>query len=260
MSAISQAATRQEWDYTSLASSYADRPGYSDSALDAVVAVAGLRRGDRVCDVGAGTGHLTVPLTARGLKVDAVEPNDAMRRIGGDRATGESVRWFNGTGEQTSLSSGAYDAVTFGSSFNVTERQLALLEAARLLRPRGWFICMWNHRDLQDPLQAGIESIIRSHIPEYDPGIRRSDQSSEIRKSGLFDECVYLEGRQVHLVDRDRWANGWRSHATVQRQAGAAFDDIIGDINRSLEGLPQTISIPYTTRVWLARSRTNEGA
>ena len=48
--------------------------------------------------------------------------------------------------------------------------------------PNGWFACMWNHRDVEDPIQKNIENIITSFIPNYDYGLRRQDprQSSLI--------------------------------------------------------------------------------
>ena len=46
----------------------------------------------------------------------------------------------------------SYHMTTFGSSFNVCDRQKALLESKRILVKEGWFACMWNHRDLEDPI------------------------------------------------------------------------------------------------------------
>ena len=45
---------KTEWDYTDLADAYLKRPNYADSAIDAMLSVAGIGRGDKVCDVGAG--------------------------------------------------------------------------------------------------------------------------------------------------------------------------------------------------------------
>ena len=80
------------WDYTSLAHTYGGRPPYAETVIDELVAIAGVTPGDRVCDIGAGTGHLSVHLVGRGLAVDAVEPNDAMRAIGRERLAGRARR------------------------------------------------------------------------------------------------------------------------------------------------------------------------
>ena len=48
----------------------------------------------------------------------------------------------------------------------------------------------------------------------------------------------------------------WRSHATLQRQAGAAFAVIVDAIAAMLAATGKgEIVVPYTTRIWLARLR-----
>lgn len=73
---------KTEWDYSSLAEAYLKRPRYSTEAIDKLVSLSGIAEGAQVCDVGAGVAHLTLELLQRGFKVDAVEPNDEMRRRG----------------------------------------------------------------------------------------------------------------------------------------------------------------------------------
>src|SRR5258707_2559585 len=107
------------WDYTDVAHAYLKRPGYAPDAIDAILRHAGLGRGARACDVGAGTGKLSLPLLERGLEVIAVEPNDAMRRLGrAQTADHAAVRWQRGYAEATGLPDGCCDSVGFGSSFN----------------------------------------------------------------------------------------------------------------------------------------------
>jgi len=247
---------KTEWDYTALASAYVDRPDYSSSAIDEMLETAGLSKGMRACDIGAGVGHLSIPMLERGIRVDAVEPNDAMRELGIKRTKNfAEVHWFEGTGEKTGRESGRYDLVTFGSSFNVTDRPKALKEARRILRPAGWFACMWNHRDLADPLQAAVEDVIRKHLPDYGYGVRREDQTEIIVESGLFKRPVQIEGKVVHAVSAESWANAWRSHATLERQAGGKFSAIVDDIIAYVSAhAPTQIRIPYTTRIWVAQA------
>ena len=144
---------RTQWDYTALAHAYLKRPDYADAAIDAMLAIMGARKRDKICDVGAGLAHLTLMLAARDMDVTAVEPNDAMR-ANGIKRTKEltNVRWHEGIGEQTGQPSRSFDIVTFGSSFNVCDRPAALKESARILRLGGWFACLWNHRQLDDPI------------------------------------------------------------------------------------------------------------
>jgi len=248
---------KTEWDYTKLADAYLKRPDYADAAIDAMLSIAGAEKGGKFCDVGAGVAHLTLMLAARGLDVVAVEPNDAMRANGIKRTEQlANVRWNEGTGEATGQVKRSFDMVTFGSSFNVCDRQGALTETARILKPRGWFACMWNHRQLQDPIQAQIESIIKARVPEYGYGTRREDQTKVIDASGMFGPVVHLDSRVMHEQTIEECVEAWRSHATLERQAGAAFHDVVAAIERYLQGLGKpSIQVPYSTNIWVAQLR-----
>jgi SAM-dependent methyltransferase len=185
-----------------------------------------------------------------------VEPNDAMRAIGIERTEGEAVTWHVSVGEETGLESDAYDLVTFGSSFATTDRPRALVETARILRQPGWFVCIWNHRDLDDPLQAEVEARIRARIPDYGYGTRREDQAPVIEESGLFETPIVLEEPILHRVAVSDWLAAWRSHGILERQAGAEFDSILADIDEYVLGLGgDELEVPYVTRGWMAALR-----
>jgi SAM-dependent methyltransferase len=197
-------------------------------------------------------------LAKRGLNVTAIEPNDNMRRLGSERCQGlANVAYVENTAEQTGQNDGAFDAVTFGSSFNVTDRAVALKETARILKPRGWFAAMWNHRDLNDPIQAEIESIIRHYVPGYAYGARREDQTQIIVASGLFGPVHKIEGRVFHVLSVKDVVEAWRSHATLHRQAGEKFAIVIDKIAGYLSTFAQDqVRTPYTTRIWVAQRQT----
>ncbi len=114
---------------------------------------------------------------------------------------------------------------------------------------------MWNHRDLENPIQQQIESIIKSSIPTYSYGSRREDPTDLIQANGHFSPAKSIEGHFVWEMPKSDVIAAWQSHATLQRQAGsdAAFNNIIEQIARYLDKLPEIIPGPYTTRIFFAR-------
>jgi ubiquinone/menaquinone biosynthesis C-methylase UbiE len=243
------------WDYTEHASHYDKRADYSSDAIKNLLKAIGCAPSRPVADIGAGTGKLTNELLKHGLTVRSVEPNDAMRTIGIQNTKGKSATWSVGTGEATGLPTSSVYAVFFGSSFNVVDQSLALSEVSRILVPNGWFACMWNHRDLDDPIQQRIESIIKSSIPTYSYGSRREDPTNIINASGYFWATKSIEGSFIWKMPKADVIDAWKSHATLKRQAGSDsfFNDIIQQIASYLDKLPEVIDVPYTTRIYFAQ-------
>lgn len=248
---------KTEWDYTERPMPISSAPTMLLTPCKSCFTRRLSSQGTKFAISGAGVAHLTLPLAAFGCLVDAVEPNDAMRRNGQQRTAHlPNVTWSEGTGEASGRPTGAYAFVTFGSSFNACDPDKALRETHRLLKPGSCFTCMWNHRNLEDPIQKHIESIIKGFIPEYGYGTRREDQTEVILASGLFHNVEQVEGTILHHQSVQDVVEAWRSHATLHRQAGEHFQSIIREIASYLSSLRKdTIDIPYTTHAWIARRK-----
>jgi len=248
---------KTKWDYTSLANAYLKRPDYAVAAINAMLSIIGAKKDSKFCDVGAGVAHLTLMLAERDFEITAIEPNEAMRNNGIMRTEKfTNVEWHEGTGETTGQADESFIAVTFGSSFNVCDREQTLKETSRILKPGGWFACMWNHRQLEDPIQSHIEKIIKQNISGYDYGSRREDQTDIINSSGLFGPVVQLSSRVFHSQTVLECIEAWRSHATLERQAREKFQNIINSIEEYLKNLgKQNIQVPYETKIWLAQRK-----
>ncbi|MBS5843479.1 MAG: class I SAM-dependent methyltransferase [Clostridiales bacterium] len=245
-----------QWDYTKLAEAYVKRPDYVDEAIDWMLDHACMRRGGLICDIGAGAAHLTKAIAERGYRVYAVEPNSEMRKRGVTRTAHlPQISWHEGLGEATGMETGIFDLVTFGSSFNVCDQQRALKEAHRILKPKGYIACLWNYRDLEDPLQHEIERVIREALPDYSYGNRRQDQTKALLQNGLFDKVIHMEASVLHQLTAVDFADGWKSHATLQRQSQKKFDNILKNINDVIDfhSIDGKVIVPYTTHVWMAQ-------
>jgi SAM-dependent methyltransferase len=120
------------------------RPGYPDRAIAWALDPVSERPDLRLLDLGAGTGKLTAALLLRG-SVIAVEPDPAM--IAELRARIPSVVAMKGTAEQIPLPDASVDAVLAGQAWHWFDKEIAMPEIARVLRPGGVLAAMWNGDD-----------------------------------------------------------------------------------------------------------------
>jgi SAM-dependent methyltransferase len=241
-------------DYSAYAAAYERRPAYAPQAISDALQLAGIRAGDRVCDVGAGTGRLTRLFAAHGLVVDAVEPTDAMREVGKEQTAGlPDVAWHVGSAQDTGRPSQAYRLVSFGSSFNVVPQDAALAETARILAADGWLLCCWHHIALDDPLQRRIEDLIKRRVPGWSSGIVGTDPTAIIAASSRFGPVSHVAVETVHVGDTATWCAAWSSHMTLDQAAGDDFPAVVDEIEQLVRReAGEQVRVPYTTRVWFA--------
>jgi demethylmenaquinone methyltransferase / 2-methoxy-6-polyprenyl-1,4-benzoquinol methylase len=117
------------------------------------VATAQARPGDRVLDVAGGTGDIAFRVDdrlarrARAASIVVCDANPAMLEVGRDRAIDEArldrIEWLCADAEALPLPDRSIDAYTIAFGIrNVTRIERALLEARRVLRPGGRFLCL----------------------------------------------------------------------------------------------------------------------
>ncbi len=244
-----------KWDYTNASKTYNKRPQYNQRTIDRIIFLTKLTQNNTVCDIGAGTGYLSIKLAQKGLNVTAIEPNQSMRDIGKDYSKNEPlIRWYDAQAESTKQTANYFDMVSFGSSFNVVDRNLALKEAQRIVKSRGYFCALWNHRDLNNPLQSEIENCISSHLPSYSYGLRRENQGEFLSKSNYFSFIKEFSDSFSVSQEKDDVVNAWKSHQTLIKQAGNKFNKIIDEIKSIVfSQKSNTIITPYSTRCWVAQ-------
>jgi SAM-dependent methyltransferase len=123
-----------------------------------------------VADVGSGTGLSAEPFLAAGNRVVAVEPNAAMRRAAESRLGGQArFRSVAGTAEATTLPSGRVDLVVCAQAFHWFDPAAARAEFARILRPGGAVVLLWNRRRLDGtPFLRAYEALLVRHGTDYE--------------------------------------------------------------------------------------------
>lgn len=232
------------------------RPAYPDEAVAALVDAARRARGSaasvqdgplRAADIGAGTGKMSESLARAGLLVDAVEPSEAMRA---QASSIEGVTWHDGVAEQTGLPNDLYDIVVFAQSWHWADSERAGLEVERILAPGGALGIVWNQMDVSIPWVHRLTRIMRSgdvHRPDKPPTPGGGFAPMALTQIAWEDRMTPEEILTLGTT---------RSSYIRSSEAGRARmqENLRWYLYEHLGYAPgETVTIPYTTLVWLAR-------
>jgi SAM-dependent methyltransferase len=145
------------------------RPGYPPAVIELLSAECGLRPDSRVVDIGSGTGLLAQLFLASGCRVVGVEPNREMRAAG-ERLLADFAHFtsVDGAAEATTLPAQSADFVVAGQAFHWFDQARARAEFARILRPGGWVVLVWNdRRTATTPFLAAYEQFLERYAIDY---------------------------------------------------------------------------------------------
>jgi SAM-dependent methyltransferase len=147
-----------------------NRPTYPDALIDQACAVGGTREGDRVLEIGCGTGQLTRSLLARGLRVTALEPGDQLIGVAAEslRDAGD-VELVNARLEDMQSPRESYQAAFSASAIHWVDPDLSWQKLADALAPGGTlaliqYFGLHEQRSVDD--QQALLAALRRHAPE----------------------------------------------------------------------------------------------
>jgi SAM-dependent methyltransferase len=145
------------------------RPTYPDALLDHACEVAALGAGDRVLEIGCGTGQLTRDLLARGLRVSAIEPGERLIELARQNLEGiGDVEFVNARLEDAPLPREHFHAVFSASAMHWIDPDRGWQRAAEALAPGGT-LALVQYFGLNEPRSADDQRALLSAIAKIAP-------------------------------------------------------------------------------------------
>ena len=195
------------------------RPLWPEELLGRVVAELGLDPDSAVIDLGAGTGKLTRALVPHFARVVAVEPDDAMRAVLEEVVPGAEA--LAGRGEAIPLPDESVDAAFSAEAFHWFASDESVAEIARVLRPGGGFVILWNigvdYDDLGDEAEAVIDEAFERGGEPGLPRILSGAWRSPV-EAGPFEPLREAEVERELVRSRDEWIANMLSVSSIAHQ------------------------------------------
>ncbi len=157
------------------------RKGFPPETLDRLAAHGIGLAGQRVLDLGCGTGTIARQMATRGCNVVGLDIDFRMLEAAETLALADDVEvdWVESPAESTGLADASFDSIVAGQSWHWFDQDDAIAEVERLLAPDGRFaVCGFDWLPLPDTVPEATEALIEAYNPAWDLGGIRNYEPS----------------------------------------------------------------------------------
>jgi SAM-dependent methyltransferase len=233
------------------------RPGYPRAIIALLQEQCGLTPEAVIADVGSGTGILSELFLKHGNRVYGVEPNGPMRA-----AAEGLLKNYPGfvsvpaRAEATTLEDGSVDLIVVGQAFHWFDIPRARVEFARILKPGGWVVLVWNtRRTTSTPFMAAYERLVNTYAPEYrEVTHRRIDEATigAFYAPGTYRKATF-DNRQS--FDFEGLKGRLLSSSYTPQEGHPAYGPMLDELRAIFDEYQQhgRIEFEYDTEVYYGR-------
>ena len=209
------------------------RAGFPAALFERLIALGIGRPGQRIVDLGTGTGSLARGFAQQGAVVTGLDiaPEMMAQAAKLDAAAGVSVTYREAPAEHTGLPEDSFDVVSAGQCWHWFDAAAAGREVRRLLVPGGrLLIAHFDWIPLPGNLVAASEALIERHNPDWTMGGGNGLHAGDITDAalaGFLDLEVFGFDHPIQY-SHEAWRGRIRASAgiaaSLSQDAVAAFD------------------------------------
>jgi trans-aconitate methyltransferase len=215
--------TQKQWDAEAYDRKHAFVFEYGEDLLSLLAP----QPGERILDVGCGTGHLTNKIAAAGARVIGLDSSPEMIATG--RAAYPEVEFVLADASDFSFAE-PFDAIFSNAALHWVERaEAAVVCMARALRPGGRFVIeMGGHGNIERiavALEAAVRDLLGREVDARNFFPRVSEYTSLLEKHGFEVRTAHLFDRPTRLEEGDAGLRHWIAMFRGQLLAGVSADE-----------------------------------
>jgi ubiquinone/menaquinone biosynthesis C-methylase UbiE len=203
-----------DFDFGRASGDYAKyRDIYPESLYDALLSRGLCVKGQRVLDLGTGTGVLPRAMYGYGAGFTAADISPEQIGQAEKLSAGMNISYIVSPAESTGLPDAYFDVITAVQCFRYFNRDAVLPEIVRMLKDDGRFVIVWmTWLPHEDPVAAATEKLVLKFNPAWTGGgytKKKPEVHSWAEKYFRLDEIVDYD--QKIVFNHDTWTGRIRS-------------------------------------------------
>lgn len=203
------------------------RPGYPKRFFTLLRQLGIGSAGQRILDLGSGTGALAVPFARAGARVTAVDPSEGQlaAQKAAARKYGVKIKLKVGHAEKTGLPDHAFDAITASMCWTYFDIKRMKVEVPRLLRPGGLLLVstlIWDWERQEEGIVGKTHELMAKYNPECNPRRPQRHWNTNVVPD-WSQNWLKLKTFHEFLVDMPFSRESWRGRIRACRWIGAAL-------------------------------------
>ena len=232
------------------------RPSYPPQVVDVLREECEFTPDSLVADIASGTGIFTRLLLANGNRVFGVEPNHKMRHAAEEYlSTHPKFVSVAGTAEATTLAGHSLDLITSAQAAHWFDREKAMPELRRILKPGGYLVLIWNDRRVKG---TAFGEDYERLVVQYGTDYTEVQRLGRVVEGNEFFNPFTCEKRVLpnhQDLDFEALEGRLLSSSYAPQPGDAACAPMLGDLRRIFETHQRNgqIRIEYDTNIYFGK-------
>lgn len=239
------------------------RPSYPAELIDSVVAISNIEPGDRVLEIGSGSGKATLLFAQRGFSILGLEPGQNLITVAAKNLKPfPGVRFERARFEDWETGDAVYDLLFSAQAFHWVPEEVRLVKAVKVLRPQGCLALFWNmYPGIDGEIGHDLNKVYRTRAPELGKPLIPTEQLHRRRarslcESGYFEDAVVRTYPWYILYKTEAYLgllNTYSDHLRLANHRRRVLFEEVADVIDRHGGF---IKKPYVAALYMARRKT----
>ncbi|MEZ4710629.1 MAG: class I SAM-dependent methyltransferase [Caldilineaceae bacterium] len=239
------------------------RANYPPQLAADLLTLANVAAGDRILEIGCGTGKATIHFAPYGFPLLALEPGAAMCAIARQKcADFPNVGFRNDLFEEWSLEAEAFKLIYAAMALHWVDPEIAFTKTAAALAPGGTLACIWNRpQESEDALRQEIRRAYDKvkHVKQpqkahpqalYEGQGGTIERFNASRRFGTVFSAEYPHSAQYSADEYIKLMQTMSDHRIMPE---AEREWLYGEIFDAIERFGGVIKVDYLVTLYFAR-------